>query len=177
MFYINRDPLSDDLGVQDGKTKGPGMSFGELALLYNSPRPSTVRAVGNAKVWAIDRFTFRRLSRRLGEQKLLQYESFLARCSLFAQNLSERDRARVAEAFEEVEFQVREGEALVGNGGRRRERGSEGARDAKEGWKERIGGREAGKISPPSSLSLPSLPLSLLALPFPLAPPRPALRS
>jgi CRP-like cAMP-binding protein len=36
-------------------------SFGELALLYNLPRAATVRAMSEAKLWYIDRTTFRHL--------------------------------------------------------------------------------------------------------------------
>lgn len=35
------------------------MSFGELALMYNAPRAATVKVKENAKVWALDRQTFK----------------------------------------------------------------------------------------------------------------------
>ena len=34
-----------------------GDSFGELALLYNSPRKATVRAVRNCQLWTLTRLT------------------------------------------------------------------------------------------------------------------------
>ena len=34
--------------------------FGELALLYNSPRSSSVRAVEDSNLWTIDRYSFKR---------------------------------------------------------------------------------------------------------------------
>merc|ERR1719261_2433326 len=37
----------------------PGGSFGELALMYNSPRAATVIAASNASLWRLDRATFR----------------------------------------------------------------------------------------------------------------------
>ena len=40
---------------------GKGASFGELALLYNCPRAATVRTVETAKLWKLDRLTFRRI--------------------------------------------------------------------------------------------------------------------
>ena len=36
-----------------------GKSFGELALLYNTPRAATVHAVTQSVVFALDRETFR----------------------------------------------------------------------------------------------------------------------
>ena len=37
----------------------PGGFFGELALLYNAPRAATVVSVGESKLWALDRGTFK----------------------------------------------------------------------------------------------------------------------
>ena len=34
--------------------------FGELALLYNSPRSSSVKAVEDSTLWTIDRYKFKR---------------------------------------------------------------------------------------------------------------------
>lgn len=38
------------------------MSFGELALMYNAPRAATVKVKERAKVWALDRTTFKVLT-------------------------------------------------------------------------------------------------------------------
>jgi len=40
------------------KTLEESSSFGELALLYNSPRSATVKANPSLILWAIDRITF-----------------------------------------------------------------------------------------------------------------------
>ena len=37
----------------------PGGFFGELALLYNAPRAATVQSIGESKLWALDRGTFK----------------------------------------------------------------------------------------------------------------------
>jgi cAMP-dependent protein kinase regulator len=34
---------------------GEGGSFGELALIYGTPRAATVRAISKVKLWGIDR--------------------------------------------------------------------------------------------------------------------------
>jgi cAMP-dependent protein kinase regulator len=48
----------------DGQQVGaahPGSSFGELALMYNSPRAATVIADEDAVVWSLNRVTFRNI--------------------------------------------------------------------------------------------------------------------
>lgn len=40
---------------------GEGGSFGELALIYGTPRAATVRAKSNVKLWGIDRESYRRI--------------------------------------------------------------------------------------------------------------------
>ena len=36
----------------------PGEAFGELALLYNSPRQASIKAKSNCVLWSLDRETF-----------------------------------------------------------------------------------------------------------------------
>jgi len=40
-------------------TKEYGSSFGELALMYDSPRAASIRADTSAELWKLDRSTFR----------------------------------------------------------------------------------------------------------------------
>lgn len=40
---------------------GEGGSFGELALIYGTPRAATVGAKSNVKLWGIDRDSYRRI--------------------------------------------------------------------------------------------------------------------
>ena len=40
---------------------GKGGSFGELALIYGTPRAATIRAKTDCELWAIDRDTYRRI--------------------------------------------------------------------------------------------------------------------
>jgi CRP-like cAMP-binding protein len=63
-----------------------GMGFGELALLYDSPRAATVVASSAVQTWAIDRVSFKRVMigttirkvRTMRSRALCASSSFLA---------------------------------------------------------------------------------------------------
>jgi cAMP-dependent protein kinase regulator len=54
--YIQKKGSSEEVRVHTYK---PGDAFGQLALLYNAPRAATCRARGTAKLWVLDRVTFK----------------------------------------------------------------------------------------------------------------------
>lgn len=83
--------------------RGKGTMFGELALMYNSPRAATVVANQDSVVWMIDRFTFRRIVTGLSVQKFDVYVKFLKNVQLLAP-LADYERKKIAEALEEVSF-------------------------------------------------------------------------
>mmetsp|Transcript_22269 Transcript_22269/g.44181 ORF Transcript_22269/g.44181 Transcript_22269/m.44181 type:complete len:750 (-) Transcript_22269:1338-3587(-) len=80
--------------------RGKGTCFGELALMYNSPRAATVRASQDAEVWVVDRFTFKRVITDLSSKAMETYISFLNQVELLAP-LSQSERNKIAEALEE----------------------------------------------------------------------------
>ncbi len=57
-------------------------SFGELALIYGTPRAATVKAKTTVKLWAIDRDTYRRILMGSIIRKRKLYEEFLAKVSI-----------------------------------------------------------------------------------------------
>lgn len=87
--------------------RGKGTCFGELALMYNSPRAATVKAATDAVVWVVDRFTFRRIVTDLSAQKFTQYCAFLKQVALLAP-LLEYERHKIAEALEEINVEAKE---------------------------------------------------------------------
>jgi len=82
---------------------GPSQCFGELALMYNAPRAATVTATSESVVWLVDRYTFRRIARGLGEQRLQQYTDFLQGVELLSP-LAEYERQKIAEALELISY-------------------------------------------------------------------------
>ena len=51
------------------KTLGPGASFGELALLYNSPRSASIKVCEDCELFGINRKTFKEVLRTLNNQE------------------------------------------------------------------------------------------------------------
>jgi len=63
-------------------TIGEGGSFGELALIYGTPRAATVRAKTDVKLWGIDRDSYRRILMGSTIRKRKMYDEFLSRVSI-----------------------------------------------------------------------------------------------
>ena len=113
-------------------TIGDGGSFGELALIYGTPRAATVKATNtDVKLWGIDRDSYRRILMGSTMRKRKLYEEFLSKVSIlgelvhlcgkqksinlmrffhdfslyFAENLDKWERLTVADALEAVSFE------------------------------------------------------------------------
>ena len=52
---------------------GPGDCFGELALLYDSPRAATVEAVSRCHCWSLELGTFKRIVKGNAMQRNARY--------------------------------------------------------------------------------------------------------
>ena len=72
----------------------PNMSFGELALLYNSPRAASVIASTAAKLWALDRVTFRGIVAKASHAQHSRLKTTLRRGIL--ETLTDEQIAKVA---------------------------------------------------------------------------------
>lgn len=102
--------------IVDGKlvnTIGEGGSFGELALIYGTPRAATVKAKTDAKLWGIDRDSYRRILMGSTIRKRKMYEEFLSKVSIL-ESLDLWERNSVADALEPCEFD--DGQEIVRQG-------------------------------------------------------------
>ena len=105
-------------------TYGPGMSFGELALLYNSPRAATVACAAGAsaedtkaEIYALERKRFRHVMVHTGAADLTKKaETFLKAVKVLS-TLTDAQRATLAENMEEFYFE--DGEYVVNMGKQR----------------------------------------------------------
>ncbi|KAJ6636099.1 cAMP-dependent protein kinase type I regulatory subunit [Pseudolycoriella hygida] len=94
-------------------TIGEGGSFGELALIYGTPRAATVRAKTDVKLWGLDRDSYRRILMFSTIRKRKMYEEFLSRVSIL-ESLDKWERLTVADSLEPVTFD--DGETVVKQG-------------------------------------------------------------
>ncbi|RXM28721.1 cAMP-dependent protein kinase type I-beta regulatory subunit [Acipenser ruthenus] len=92
---------------------GEGGSFGELALIYGTPRAATVKAKTDLKLWGIDRDSYRRILMGSTLRKRKMYEEFLSKVSIL-ESLDKWERLTVADALEPV--QSEDGEKIVVQG-------------------------------------------------------------
>ena len=94
-------------------TASPGDSFGELALMYYCPRAATVKAKTSAVLWAVDRFTFRKILMETTLHKRQRYESFLKKVDLL-RTLNDYELMTLSDALSVIN--VPDGEAVVRQG-------------------------------------------------------------
>ena len=95
------------------KSYGPGDSFGELALLYNTPRAASVKCTQSGTLWALDRATFRVIlmsQKQSSDHTMLE---FLRAIPLFS-SLTTEQLVRVASVVNVLKFQG--GEHVVRQG-------------------------------------------------------------
>jgi len=88
-------------------------TFGELALMYNSPRSVTVEALTDGVLWQVDRETFRRIIIASDSDQKKKSHRFLQTFPLMC-TLSEDDRKRIVDVLEPVEF--KDGEYIIRQG-------------------------------------------------------------
>jgi cAMP-dependent protein kinase regulator len=103
-IYVNGEYVS---------TIGEGGSFGELALIYGTPRAATVKAKTDVKLWGIDRDSYRRILMGSTIRKRKMYEEFLSKVSIL-ESLDKWERLTVADALEPVQFD--DGQEIVRQG-------------------------------------------------------------
>ncbi|OQV17083.1 cAMP-dependent protein kinase type I-alpha regulatory subunit [Hypsibius exemplaris] len=93
-----------------------GASFGELALIYGTPRAATIIAkVNKVKLFGLDRNTYRRILMGSTIRKRKRYEEFLSRVPLL-ESLDKWERLTIADALEPVSFE--DGQVVITQGDR-----------------------------------------------------------
>jgi CRP-like cAMP-binding protein len=66
---------------------GPGAGFGELALMYNTPRAASIKTTSECVVWEIDRLTYRGILVYFKYLRNKQYMEFLRNVQIMDKKL------------------------------------------------------------------------------------------
>lgn len=106
LFYCLESGTADAsvTGVGSVMTYTSGGCFGELALIYNSPRAASVTATTECKLWALDLKTFRTILSSTSSSQLVRRCGFLKKCN-FLDPLNNEQIGKLASAFDSVSFE------------------------------------------------------------------------
>ena len=115
-YVIDRGVV--DIFVNDSKVVSlkDGDSFGELALIYGTPRAATARAASDdLSIWGLDRDSYRMILMGSTIRKRKMYEELLGKVSILS-SLDPWERMTIADSLVPVTFQdkeviMRQGEA------------------------------------------------------------------
>uniref|UniRef100_A0A672F944 cAMP-dependent protein kinase type II-alpha regulatory subunit n=1 Tax=Salarias fasciatus TaxID=181472 RepID=A0A672F944_SALFA len=88
-------------------------SFGELALMYNTPRAATIVATQEGALWGLDRATFRRLIVKNNAKKRRMYECFIESVPLL-KSLEATERMKIVDVLGAKQFS--DGERIITQG-------------------------------------------------------------
>lgn len=109
-FYLLEEGSVDVYITKKGEeetkvhTYKPGDSFGELAIMYNAPRAATCRVSGEAKLWVLDRLSFKIIVVAASMQKREKYQNFLSQVEILS-SLNEMEVMTLADSLAEETFQ------------------------------------------------------------------------
>lgn len=81
----------------------PGDAFGELAIMYNAPRAATCRVSSEAKLWALDRVSFKVIVVAAAMQKRETYKNFLSQVPIL-ESLTEMEVLTLADSLAEESY-------------------------------------------------------------------------
>jgi cAMP-dependent protein kinase regulator len=93
--------LDDNVHVH---TYHAGDTFGQLALMYNTPRAATCRAETEVKLWTLDRTAFKAIIVGASLRKREMYSAFLAQVPIL-HPLKEVERLTLSDALTEEKFE------------------------------------------------------------------------
>uniref|UniRef100_A0A3B3BEM1 cAMP-dependent protein kinase type II regulatory subunit n=1 Tax=Oryzias melastigma TaxID=30732 RepID=A0A3B3BEM1_ORYME len=107
-IYVQKDGANICVGKYNNKG-----SFGELALMYNTPRAATIVAKQDGALWALDRATFHRLIVKNNAKKRRMYEAFIE-CVPLLKSLELSERMKIVDVLGVRTFN--DGERIITQG-------------------------------------------------------------
>jgi cAMP-dependent protein kinase regulator len=90
-----------------------GEVFGELSLLYNTPRAANIKAQQDCSLFSLDRETFNRIVKSASVERRERYEAFLKQVDLFSK-MDSYDLSNIIDCMSEERF--RDNEKIITEG-------------------------------------------------------------
>ncbi|XP_046731372.1 protein kinase, cAMP-dependent, regulatory, type II, alpha, B [Silurus meridionalis] len=117
-FYIIERGVYDIVVEKHGVRRCVGKydnkgCFGELALMYNTPRAATIIAIQLGALWALDRETFHRLIVKSNAKKKKTYEAFIE-CVPLLKSLEVSERMKMVDVLGAKTF--KDGDQIIKQG-------------------------------------------------------------
>ncbi|KAM3846911.1 cAMP-dependent protein kinase type II-alpha regulatory subunit isoform 2-T4 [Vipera latastei] len=114
-FYVIEEGSYDIFVARENLTRCVGRydnhgSFGELALMYNTPRAATIVATTEGSLWGLDRVTFRRIILKNNAKKRKTYELFIESVPLL-KSLEPSERMKIVDVIGEKTY--KDGERII----------------------------------------------------------------
>ena len=113
LYIVESRKVSFHVDVSTVNTAGPGSSFSELALMYNSPRAATVITDSECVLWELDRITFRNILVGSSFKKRVIYDNLLKTVPIL-NSLTIYDRAKLADALDTEIYEP--GQVIIAEG-------------------------------------------------------------
>lgn len=107
-IYVKIDGNDKLVGAYNGKG-----SFGELALMYNTPRAATIVATSEGILWALDRNTFRRILLKAAAKKRKIHEKLLEQVPMLKE-VTDYEIMNLADALQSRTF--KDGDCVIQQG-------------------------------------------------------------
>jgi len=104
LFFVFSGTLKCTKDFGDGVDKfllnyTPGMSFGELALLYSTPRQASIQAEEDSVLFSLDRECFNHIVKDSAIRRREIYKTFLSKVSILS-SLEDYERTKICDCLE-----------------------------------------------------------------------------
>lgn len=118
LFFVFSGILKCSKDFGDGVDKfllnyEAGMSFGELALLYSTPRAASIQASDNCVLFSLDRECFNHIVKDSAIRRREIYKAFLAKVEILS-SLDDYERSKICDCLQPLRCKA--GESIITEG-------------------------------------------------------------
>lgn len=97
-YIISKGKVEVVINLKVAAVLNVGDSFGEVALLHDTPRTATIIALQETQLWALDRMTFRKILQNMNIQKFSENLVFIENIQMF-KSLTKKQKESLANAM------------------------------------------------------------------------------